>query len=344
MIGWNDHWTRTLATVETQPGALARIVEQHRDRVALHDGLAVFSATLHPSLHQQLQDAGEGLSVGDWIIVDRDNDPPLVMHMLPRACLLERGRGDGTRQRIVANVDCALLLMGLDGDYSPNRLERYLLLVRSAGVMPVVLLTKPDRCDDIEARCAEIQRIAGSSPVHTLDARQGDAAAALAPYLSPGQTLVMLGSSGVGKSTLMNALLGAAVQKTGATRAGDDTGRHTTTSRTLRVLPGGACLIDTPGVRELQLAGSEEVVDQHGFDEIRRLAEQCRFSDCQHESEPGCAVVAQLSPERLHNYHKLRRELALPQRSPLEVAARKQKDRVIHKEQRRFERDHDKRR
>lgn len=343
-IGWNPHWTRVLAELDPQAGRLARVVEQHRDQCRLHDGEEVFAAANHPTLQQRLQEAGDGLSVGDWVICAIDGGVLWIVQLLPRARLLARGRPDGSRQRVVANVDTALLVMGLDGDYSPNRLERYLLLVRAAELMPVILLTKPDRCDDIDARTQEIQRIAGPlTPVHVLDPRAEQTRALLLPYLAAGQTVVLLGSSGVGKSTLMNTLLGENAQKTQGTRAGDDTGRHTTTVRSLRLLPQGACLIDTPGVRELRLAGDEEV-QRDAFDDIRELAVNCRFTDCRHEQEPGCAVVAGLPPERLVSYHKLQREIDTLQRSPVQVAARKQKDKTVHQAQKQFQRDHDKRR
>lgn len=343
-IGWNAQWTRTLIEDDPPPGRLMRVVEQHRSQCRLHDGESLMAAANHPALQQRLAEAGDGLSVGDWVIVADDGGEQWITHLLPRARLLARGRGDGSRQRIVANVDTALLVMALDGDYSPNRLERYLLLVRAAEVWPVVVLTKPDRCDDIDGCRAEIQRIAGpTTPVHVLDPRSAETLSTLAPYLDAGQTLVLLGSSGVGKSTLMNTLLGIEAQKTQETREGDDKGRHTTTVRSLRLLPLGACLIDTPGVRELRLSG-DEAVEQDAFDDIRELATQCRFTDCRHEQEPGCAVIAGLPEERLLSYHKLQRELATLQRSPLQMAARKQRDKTIHQAQKKFQTDHDKRR
>ena len=327
-LGWNPHCARELAALNLQDAALAaaRIVEQHRSRCVVHDGVDAFDAVAHPSLQQGLAQQDDGLSVGDWVVVDRGSNPPRIVHYLPRTSLLARGQPDGSRQRLVANVDCALMLMGLDGDYSPGRLERYWLMVRAAGVTPVVLLSKADRCDQVEARVAEIQALAGPTvPVQVIDPRRDETADLLAPYCRPGTTLVLLGSSGVGKSTLMNTLFGQQVQKTQATRESDDTGRHTTVVRTLRMLPGGACLIDAPGLRELRLLG-EESVDRHGFAEVAELASQCRFSDCAHQREPGCAVVAALSPERLAGYHKLQGELAEAARVARQLAERKQRD------------------
>ncbi|MDZ4078531.1 ribosome small subunit-dependent GTPase A [Hydrocarboniphaga sp.] len=345
-LGWTERCSREFAALDLRGDAFApaRVVEQHRHHFVVHDGLETASVEMNPALLQSLRQQDDGLSVGDWVVLDRSSDPQRIAHCLPRSSLLVRGMADGSRQRIVANADCALLVMGLDGDYSPNRLERYLLTVRSAGLMPVVLLTKPDRCEDVDARIEEIQRLAGpATPVHALDPRHDDVPGRLAPYRSPGTTLVLLGSSGVGKSTCMNALLGVSVQKTQATREGDDTGKHTTTVRSLRQLPGGACLIDTPGLRELRLAGRESV-EKDAFDDVAALAAQCRYSDCAHEREPGCAVVAGLPAERLASYRKLRDELTALARSPRQMAERKQQDKQVHQAQKRFRREHDKRR
>lgn len=312
-IGWNAHRAAAWAALPPGPGRPARIVEQHRASYVVHDGEQVRMLRTLPALRDRLEAAGDGLVVGDWVRVTDEGGTAYIADLVARQSLLQRSRaassGGGDVQRIVANVDAALLVMGLDNDYSPNRLERYLLMVRAAGVAPLVVLTKPDRCDEAARCAAEIAALAGPDvPVFPLDPRSADAAALLAPYLAAGRTLVLLGSSGVGKSTLMNTLLGAESQRTGATRAYDDRGRHTTTTRTLRRLPQGACLIDTPGVRELRLGG-EEAVEADAFDDIRELAQQCRFRDCRHEREPGCAVVAGIAPERLANYRKLRAEL-----------------------------------
>lgn len=308
-IGWNAHCAAAYAALDNPQGRPARIAEQHRAHSGVHDGRAILKAQTRTALFTRLDAAGDGLAVGDWVLVAEDGGSLYIHELLARKSLLQRSRGAssgvGGVQRIVANVDTAVLVMGLDGDYSPNRMERYLLMVRAANVQPLIVLTKPDRCETPEAFRDEIAQLAGASvPVRMLDARTPEGLTALAPYLATGQTLVLLGSSGVGKSTLMNTLLGDGTQRTGATREHDDKGRHTTTARTLRRLPQGACLIDTPGVRELKLGGDEDVIAD-AFDDIARLAQACRFRDCRHEREPGCAVVAGVSPARLANYRKL---------------------------------------
>ena len=221
---------------------------------------------------------------------------------------------------IVSNVDTALLVMGLDHDFNVRRLERYLALVRLAGVSAVVVLTKADLCADPQARLCSVQTLLPPDTVAVAVNALGDEPRRqLAPWLTEGSSLVLLGSSGAGKSTLTNALLEAPVQLVGAARAGDGRGRHTTTARSMHVTPDGACIIDTPGLRTLRLDGDAEAIGAV-FDDIAQLAPQCRFRDCQHDDEPGCAVQGAVPPERLRNYHKLLREA---QRDTLTALQRK---------------------
>jgi len=294
---------------------LMRVTEVQREGVTLHDGGSEQAARLLPALRAALSTDGDAIAVGDWVLVDRNaygewwvhtRVPPL--NQLARR--LHDGRDKVTRVVIVSNVDTALLVMGLDHDYSPRRLERYLALVRMAGVAAVVVLTKADLCDDVTGRLQQVQALlpqgAAAVAVNALGAGDEAPGRALAPWLQPGQTLVLLGSSGAGKSTLTNALTGAE-QDTGANRASDSRGRHITTARSLHATPQGACIIDTPGLRTLRLDGDADQLDTV-FDDIARLAPWCRFRDCGHDNEPGCAVRPAVSAERLGNYHKLQRE------------------------------------
>jgi ribosome biogenesis GTPase len=246
--------------------------------------------------------------------------PPLTQ----LARRLHDGRDKVTRAVIVANVDTALLVMGLDHDFNIPRLERYLALVRLADVDPVVVLTKADLCADVDARLAQVRAVLPRG-VEALALNALDPAApdALAPWLGPGRTLVLLGSSGTGKSTLTNTLLGAEVQDTGASRAGDGRGRHTTTFRSLHRLAGGACIVDTPGLRTLRLDGDRGAVARV-FDDIGALALRCRFRDCRHGDEPGCAVREGVSAQRLRSFHKLRRETERDHLTALERKAQVQ--------------------
>ncbi len=326
-IGLTPALAQQLARVEPldDDAAPMRVTEVQRDSLTLHDGAAEHWARALPALTQGLLAAGDGLAVGDWVLARRNTlgewwaetrVPPLTL----LARRLHDGRDKVTRVVIVSNVDTALLVMGLDADYSLRRLERYLALVRLAEVGAVVVLSKADLCPQAAQRLQEVQSLAPPGvAVVAVNACSDEPRTALAPWLGRGQTLVLLGSSGVGKSTLTNALVGNAVQDTGGLRRGDGRGRHTTTARSLHFAAGGACIIDTPGLRTLRLDG--EAGDVAGvFGDIAALSGQCRFRNCQHSDEPGCAVREGVPPERLRSYQKLLREA---QRDTLSALQRK---------------------
>lgn len=305
--------TPPIAQALAQLGAIEtamRVAEVHRDSVVLHDGCRERRAQTLPRQARELAAGGYGLAVGDWVLANEDDHGTVwIAARMPPLSQLTRRSDAGAHQCLVTNVDTALIVMGLDGDFNLRRLERYLAMVQGAGVWPVVLLTKRDLAADPEALVGEVRgRVPASVPLHAIDARAPEAAVVLGDVLAPGQTLVLLGSSGTGKSTLTNALLGRAVQATGAVRADDSRGRHTTTVRSLHLLPGGACIIDTPGLRGLQAdLGPEEL--EASFSDLAALAVHCRYRDCTHADEPGCAVRAGLHPDRLANFHKMKREV-----------------------------------
>jgi ribosome biogenesis GTPase len=259
----------------------------------------------------------------------------LIQEILPRRSKIARraaGRRDD-EQVLAANVDIAMIVCGLDGDFNVRRLERYLAIAREGGVEPVVVLNKADLCASMEAACEQVRTAARSSIVVGVSALTGAGCELLRPMLGPGVTGVLLGSSGAGKSSLLNRLAGAEVHTTRAVRESDSRGRHTTTDRELVALPSGGALIDTPGLREIQLWASAESVELV-FDDISELAAHCRFGDCTHTSEPGCAVAGAVSADRLASYHKLKREASRIS-GALE---RKREWKAIHRGMRQFRR------
>lgn len=321
-LGLTPALAQTLATFDPQqspdggatPQQWMRATAVHRETVEVHDGTVLRSARCAARLTRELLDDDSALAVGDWVLCAWDeHQQPCIAARLPPANQIVRRDADGSRHTVVSNVDTALLVMGLDLDFNLQRLERYLALVGSSGVLPVVVLTKADVAEQaapggVLQRVDQVRARVGSHvDVVALDARSNDAAAALSPYLALGQTLVLLGSSGAGKSTLTNSLLGCARQDTGAVREHDSRGKHTTTARSLHLLPSGACVIDTPGVRTLRPDVDAQTLGQL-FEDVTALAESCRFRDCGHQDEPGCAVRTQVDPLRLKNYHKLLRE------------------------------------
>lgn len=271
----------------------------------------VVSATLRGSFHD---DSGTAFpKVGDYVEVSPVEEGKVVIEsILPRRNMIARiAPHEGTPQVMVANVDYLLIVMGLDTDFSIPRLERYLALAWQSAVTPVIVLNKADKATDLDAQVVAVTAVAPEVSVHVLNALTGDGVAALSSYTGEGKTLVLLGSSGAGKSTITNQLLAASVQPTNTLRERDGRGRHTTTHRQLFVLPTGGHLIDTPGMRELALVHEEEAAADT-FADLNDLAMTCRFANCDHEKSAGCALQAGLAdgsiePERFLRYRKLQR-------------------------------------
>jgi ribosome biogenesis GTPase len=328
-----------------QQMVLARVAIAQRDLYYIYteDG----SAHAEPSgrLYYRTPDHSCLPVTGDWVAARMVGpERALVEAVLPRrTCLSRRAAGSRDEQQpLAANVDVVLLVCGLDGDFNLRRLERYLALVARSGASPVVVLNKADLCTDVAGRIVETAAIARSAPVvgaSTFDAHGLDA---LRRFVTPGATVALLGSSGAGKSTIANRLLGEERFRTGEVRMRDSRGRHTTARRELTPLPHTGALIDTPGMRELQLWAGPESIDAV-FDEITAIAEDCRFRDCTHRGEPGCAVAAaldggQVDTDRWASFQKLRAEAEWHEAmaDPLAGLERKRKWKAIHKQARAF--------
>ncbi len=317
----------TYADADLVPGRIARV---DRDRSVVATAEAMVTAT-----------SDELPVVGDWVALrpPRAEGLPSIDAILPRwSELSKRGSGPIPRPQVVAaNVDVAFIVVGLDREPSPNRIERELVVAWESGARPVVVLNKSDATDDAEGEGEAVRDRIGLVDVMVVSAKTGSGIDEMTAALRPGLTAVLLGPSGVGKSTLVNAIVGNDVAVTGEVRESDHRGRHTTTFRSLMPVPGGGVLLDTPGVRSISLWDVEGGIALT-FPEIEELVDSCRFGDCAHDSEPGCAVKEALAdgridPARFESWDKLQRELAYEARSvdPKLAAAEKQKWKAIHK-------------
>ena len=332
-LGWAPAFEDHFAPYAADGLEPARVAVEHRGAYVLYTARGEQHAELAGRLRHAAAERGELPAVGDWVAIT-PTEPALVQAVLPRKTKFSRlaatDHGQTIEQVVAANVDVVLLVAGLDGDFNSRRLERYLTLGWESGAEPVVVLTKSDLCVDPEAALLEVETGAIGVPVHAVSNVTGEGVDDLRGYFTDGRTVAALGSSGVGKSSLVNRLAGEELMATGDVRA-DGRGRHTTTNRQLLLLPEGGLFLDTPGMRELRLWESEEGLAQT-FDDVAAAAARCRFADCSHDQEPGCGVRAALADgtltaERYASWRKLEaelRHLAVKQDARLRSEARKE--------------------
>ena len=316
-LGWNDRLTALFAPHAADglvPGRVA-LEHTHIYTVMLADGEKL--ARVAGRLRHHAAKRADFPAVGDWVGVDptTQEGDARIRAVLPRfSRFSRRAAGDPTEEQVVAaNIDTVFLVAGLDRDFNVRRLERYLLVAWESGAAPVIVLNKADLVDDPVPFVEQVRALAPTVPVHPMSSHQPESANVLRQHLGAGRTGALLGSSGVGKSTIINTLVGHERLRTREVREDDSRGRHTTTARELVVLPGGGVLIDTPGMRELQLWETGALADT--FADIEALAADCRFRDCRHREEPGCAVRAAaadgtLEAGRLESFRKLQNEQA----------------------------------
>lgn len=322
-LGWQAFFQQQLLLEEWDNTIPARVIEQHRSEIKVTTGEEDITLHLLPSMPEMV--------VGDWILLDGDG---LFSRLLDRkTCFSRKAAGSKVKTQLIsANVDTAFILSSMNDDFNLNRIERFLSLVNESEAEPVVILSKSDQANAPQDFIQAVHSIDPYLIVEAVNCLDTDSVNKLAPWIKPGNTIAVLGSSGVGKSTLTNTLLGEESQSTSGIREDDSKGRHTTTRRSLVSLSGGGLILDTPGMREIQLADCKEGIATT-FSDIEALAEQCRFSDCQHQGEPGCSIQlainsGELDSRRLDNYQKLLKEEAL---NSANLAQRRADDKALGK-------------
>ncbi len=322
-LGWNHFFQQQLSLEDYEKYSPYRVFGVERSILRLMGDTGPTSLDVIPSM--------EPITVGDWLILDSNHQ---FHRLLDRSSVFSRraAGAEARKQLISANIDVAFLVTSLNQDFNLNRLERYLALANEANVEPVIVLTKLDCCDNPQQYIKEVRSLGALIDVVAVNSLDRTSLEQLTPWCQAGKTIAFLGSSGVGKSTLINTLSGLSIQRTNDIRQDDDKGRHTTTSRSLHLLPSGVLLLDTPGMRELQLLECENGLEET-FSDITDLALSCKFADCNHEQEPGCMVRkaiegGNLDPRRLESYRKLVKEQAFNTAS---LAERRAKDRQFGK-------------
>lgn len=312
VLGWNERRQQQFSAYGAEGLMPGRVVGEHRSHYRVATEAAEVTAAASGRIRNEAGERSDLPGVGDFVAIRpaEGDGPAKIEAVLPRiTALIRKASGEQRPQLLAANIDVAFIVTAADGDFNLARIERYLALVRESGAEPVIVLNKSDLTHDVIGPISQLEGIAPGVPVHIISARDSDSTREVARYFCGNRTIVLIGSSGVGKSTLTNQLVGGAAQETQEVRAHDSRGRHTTTHRQLFTRPEGGALIDTPGLRGLELWNAPTGVETR-FDDIETLAAQCKFRDCRHDREPGCAVRAavergDLDAERCANYAKV---------------------------------------
>lgn len=334
-LGWHPSFAAHLAQLTDASLEPARVIIRQKNRYVLADGVREWEAEISGRIHYAARSSGDYPAIGDWVAVrKRPDEGSATIHTIleRRSCFIRRNPGVREEEQIIAaNIDLVFLVDAFDAGVNVRRLERYLVIAAQGGARPVIVLNKADLDPDADDVVDEVRTVLPGIPIVVTSATKQQGLKALLEHLKAGETAALLGPSGAGKSTIANALLGEERFETGEVREGDRRGRHTTSHRELVQLPSGGCLIDTPGMRELQLWDIDEEV-QETFEDIEELALKCKFRDCRHGNEPGCAVAdaierGELDPGRLVNYEKMKKELAYQERRTDKAAQLREKER-----------------
>ena len=320
-IGWNNNYEEAYKTnfkeFAEKGCSVGRVFAEHTHLYKLYTETGELLGEVSGKMRHEALEQQDFPAVGDWVVIsERPDEGRATIHgVLPRKSKFSRKvAGTNTKEQLLAtNIDTVFLVNALNNNFNVRRLERYLILAWESGANPVIVLSKADLCDDIEEKLAEIEGVAPGVPVLVVSALENRGMDELKEYVKEGSTVALLGSSGVGKSTVVNHLMGHEVMKTNEIRESDQEGRHTSSHREIFILPEGGLIIDTPGMREIQIWSSGEGF-AGTFEDIETLASQCAFKDCKHAKEPGCAIKAAirdgaLDSDRLENYRKLQKEL-----------------------------------